>query len=217
MSIASKKSVGEEYSKSPTKYESSSTMSPDRREFYLGHKSGSRVVVEIGDSTILTITGDPRFPLDRVCVHTDNEAIKMLVIYSSKMINVAKVANQESLSTSASELARQAQSALKSSTTRVLPDVLSKLPRRKSLRTREGYNRIPLDKTTGALNLTSNVYPVSTPLSGDDLKFSLATEDWYVWLSILADFDSNKIALFTVGNDSYIAIGNTYNIVIQKL
>lgn len=198
-----------QYSENPPAiYTSSSLMSPDRRELYLGHKSGIRSVHKLPDDITTQISSDARHPIDLCCVHEN-----MFVYFPSTVINVAKVKDFDpAFSKSLGELAIAAHTQLKTSSK--LGDI-SNLPRKKEMRNQKGYDRIPLDPLTGELKLDSKSYPILPETVQP--KFTLSTKDWYVWLAILNECADSRVALMEFNGHNYFMLSNSYNLVIQRL
>lgn len=200
----------------PTTYASSSEMSPDRREFYLSHKSGSRTVYSIMATDVASFTSDARMPIDLCCVHTPSTPTLgekvTYIFFSSKMINVAKVKDEQS---NLSKVAKAALEAIKKNYVRLDDSITSRLPRKKAMRVQTGYDLIPLDSNTGALLLDESHYPASN--DSEKSLHSLSTQEWYVWFSILLEYPGNKTTVMTFENEKYFVLQNNYHLVVHKL
>lgn len=186
-------------------------MSPDRREFYLGHKSGVRVVNQLPADAVMNMTVDARFPIDLCCTHTQGSK-KMHVFFSSKMISVAKVKEEDK---TLGELANAASASIRSKSISLPQDVVKNLPRRKGMRSQEGYNKIPIS-AAGELTVDSKNYPVLAEMAKP--AHSLPTKDWYVWLSIILETPGGaRTTLMKQGDKTYFVLQNAYHIVMQEL
>lgn len=204
-------SVNQVHLTTPRVYESSSAMSPDRRELYLSHKSGVRTVVELDEETTKSITTDARFPLDLVCVHHEIGKIAF-ACYSSKMLRVAKI----QAASADSELAVRVIKQLNTVTNlnRLPEDVLQRLPRKTGMRKASGYDRIPVSEE-GAVLLSEEYYPV-LPTSKTATQ-SLNTDRWYVWFSIIADFNNNRTTIVQVDSKKFFCLTNAYTLLGEQL
>jgi hypothetical protein len=211
----------------PTIYSNSSVMSPDRREFYLSHKSGQRQVVQLPEDVVVAATKDPRFPIDLCCVHRQRELgtfdskefdqKQTLVCFSSKMIVVAKIQQlAEDVFKQIAEGVKAGAAAVSvASPCHIFNEETAKLlPRRKGQRSQESYARIPLSPT-GEILLNNQNYPSTTKI---DPNNSLSTAVWYVWLSIIFETGNTaRVARTKVGNSEYFVLQNNYHLILQEL
>ena len=196
----------------PQIYANSSLMSPDRRALYLGHpKSGTRSVHPIHADFVPELTVDPRMPIDLCCVHSTDQTEHTYVFFSSKMITVAKLKEER---VDVGNLGLTAVKSLSANPNRVSAEDLKNLPRKKSTRQQAGYNRIPVSRE-GKLLLDSGHYP-QLPET-ERTMYTLDTASWYVWFSIMSEYDENISATTNWENEPYFAIQNPYNIIVQAL
>lgn len=196
----------------PQSYESSSLMSPDRRAFYLKDKNGTREVHQIPSNMAAAVTVDARFPIDLCCTHIINEK-KMHVFFSSKMINVAKIAGEDE---HLGVIAGLANEHINSKSHVANSSIMKSLPRRKGMRSQPGYSAIPLS-STGQIQVDPSSYPVigDTP----EPAYGLSTKDWYVWLSIILETSGGvRTTIMQIPDDkTYFVLRNAYHIVVQEL
>lgn len=204
------------YTGSPTVYANSSMMSPDRREFYLSHKTGIRKVFQLSEDVVVAATKDPRFPIDMCCLHDFAEA-PAFVCFSSKMITVAKVQSlAEDDHARLMKTFTACLAAVENSPHRLTEQEAKLLPRRKGQRAQSAYGRIPLS-SDGKVLLSSEHYPITSATTPTD---SLNTAMWYVWLAIIFETGSpvkTARTTFTEDNTNYFVLQNNYHTVIEKL
>jgi len=195
----------------PRIYESSSAMSPDRRELYLSHKSGARTVSELDEETTKSITKDARFPLDLVCVHHDIGKIAF-ACYSSKMLKVAKIQPASDNTATAIKAIRQLSTI--TTATRLPEDILQRLPRKTGMRKADNYDRIPISDE-GAVLVSEDYYPTFS--SSKKTTQSLNTDRWYVWFSIVADFSNNRTTLVKCDSKVFFCLTNGYTLLGEQI
>jgi hypothetical protein len=199
----------------PTAYAAISTMSPDRRQFYLQDKKRlERMVYGLPISTVTSLTVDPSYPLD-ICCHHWNSPYPMYVFYSSKIVDPVK-RQKSDVPAEIDRLAVLAMNAITTSGARVLEDIVSKLPRARFLRHNTNYQWLPI-----SANGLPMFGPPNYPNKGIVPQGAILTIDWYRWFNIVSQDPSTRVARFSVSrfgeHEEYFVYKNTYHLVIQKL
>ena len=197
----------------PTTYQTSSELSPDRRRFYLSGRASDRQVSRLGTRALTKLTEDPRYPIDLCCFHMGSEN-PMLVYFSSKIVNVAKVSDQMSF---ADNLGVSAKIKLLAEGAALnVPSIVARLPRRTERRYQKGYNKIPLTER-GELLLDPDSYPYVT-----EPDLFLDTNTWYGIFTILGVDYPMRFGLFSTllsqeEKEIWFTVQNPYHLVIQRI